>query len=97
VEETLSAGIEKIIIIVQENDLSEFCSFFEKQVSIENYNKLPHQFQEYARRILEIEQQVSFVTQTGKDGFLRLTIEGQRYDKGFLEYYLDTMHAYSGL
>jgi UTP-glucose-1-phosphate uridylyltransferase/mevalonate kinase len=69
VEEALSAGIEKIIIVVQENDLDEFRSFFEEQISIENYNKLPRHFQEYARRILEIGQHVSFVTQTAQDGF----------------------------
>jgi UTP-glucose-1-phosphate uridylyltransferase/mevalonate kinase len=69
VEEALSAGIEKIIIIVQENDLAEFRSFFEEQVSIENYNKLPRHFQEYARRIIEIGQKISFVTQTAQEGF----------------------------
>ena len=41
VEEALSAGIEEVVIIVQENDLNEFRSFFEEQVTIENYNKLP--------------------------------------------------------
>ena len=69
VEEALSAGIEEVIIIVQENDLSEFRSFFEVQVTIENYNKLSRQFQEYARRILEIGRRVSFVTQTTQEGF----------------------------
>ncbi len=69
VEEALSAGIEKIIIIVQGNDLDEFRSFFQEQISIENYNKLSRQFQEYARRILEIGQRISFVTQTAQEGF----------------------------
>jgi UTP-glucose-1-phosphate uridylyltransferase/mevalonate kinase len=69
VEEALSAGIEEIIIIVQENDLNEFRSFFQEQISIENFNKLPRQFQEYARRILEIGQRISFVTQVAQEGF----------------------------
>jgi UTP-glucose-1-phosphate uridylyltransferase/mevalonate kinase len=69
VEEALSAGIEEVIIIVQENDLNEFRSFFEVQVTIENYNKLPRQFQEYARRILEIGRRISFITQTTQEGF----------------------------
>jgi UTP-glucose-1-phosphate uridylyltransferase/mevalonate kinase len=69
VEEALSAGIEEIIIIVQENDLDEFRSFFQEQISIENFNKLPRQFQEYARRILEIGQRISFVAQTAQEGF----------------------------
>jgi UTP--glucose-1-phosphate uridylyltransferase len=69
VEEALGAGIEQVVIIVQENDLEEFRSFFQVQVTIENYNKLPRHFQEYARRILEIGRQVSFVVQTVQEGF----------------------------
>src|SRR5512141_2820327 len=40
VEEALEAGIEEVVIIVQETDLDEFKSFFGAQISIENYNKL---------------------------------------------------------
>jgi UTP-glucose-1-phosphate uridylyltransferase/mevalonate kinase len=69
VEEALSAGIEEVAIIVQENDLDDFRSFFEVQVTIENYNKLPRHFQDYAQRILEIGRHVSFVTQGAQEGF----------------------------
>jgi UTP-glucose-1-phosphate uridylyltransferase/mevalonate kinase len=69
VEEALAAGIEEIIIIVQESDLSEFRDFFDVQVTIENYNKLPRQFQEYARRILEIGRHISYSIQTAQEGF----------------------------
>jgi UTP-glucose-1-phosphate uridylyltransferase/mevalonate kinase len=69
VEEALSAGIEEIIIIVQENDLEEFRAFFEEQITIENYNKLPRHFQEYAQQILEIGRRVTFVTQPAQEGF----------------------------
>jgi UTP-glucose-1-phosphate uridylyltransferase len=69
VEEALSAGIEDVVIIVQENDLPDFKSFFEQQVTIENYNKLSKHFQEYAQRILEIGRRVSFVTQRAQEGF----------------------------
>ena len=69
VEEALSAGIEEVILIVQEHDLDDFRVFFQEQVTIENYNKLPGHFQEYARRILEIGRRVSFVTQTTQEGF----------------------------
>src|SRR5450759_117774 len=40
VEEALQAGIEQVIIIVQKDDLGEFSSFFNTQISIENFNKL---------------------------------------------------------
>ena len=69
VEEALEAGMEEVVIIVQEQDLDDFRSFFNEQISIENYNKLPRASQEYARRILEIGRQVRFVTQTVQEGF----------------------------
>ena len=69
VEEALNAGIEEVIIIVQESDLEAFQSFFNMQITIENYNKLPAHFQEYSRRILEMGRQVSFITQQTQEGF----------------------------
>ncbi len=69
VEEALEAGIEEIIIIVQEEDLDEFRSFFNVQVSIENYNKLPPQFQEYSKRILEMGRRIKFAVQPTQEGF----------------------------
>jgi UTP-glucose-1-phosphate uridylyltransferase/mevalonate kinase len=69
VEEALEAGIEEVVIVVQEDDLEEFRSFFNAQVSIENYNKLSSASQAYARRILEIGRHVRFVTQTAQEGF----------------------------
>jgi UTP-glucose-1-phosphate uridylyltransferase/mevalonate kinase len=69
VEEALDAGIEEVIIIVQEDDLDDFQSFFNVQVSIENYNKLPRQFQEYAQHLLEVGRRVRFVIQQHQHGF----------------------------
>jgi UTP-glucose-1-phosphate uridylyltransferase len=69
VEEALEAGLDEIIIIVQEGDLEDFRSFFNTQVSIENYNKLSPYFQSYARRILEIGRQITFVIQRTQEGF----------------------------
>ncbi len=69
VEEALDAGIEEIVIIVQEADLDEFNSFFNGQITIENYNKLPRQFQDYSRRILDMGRRIKFVVQTAQEGF----------------------------
>lgn len=69
VEEALEAGLEEVIIIVQEGDLAAFRSFFHEQVSIENYNKLPPHFKDYARRIMEIGRRVSFAIQPTQEGF----------------------------
>ena len=69
VEEALEAGIEEVILIVQEEDLDYFHSFFQVQVSIENYNKLSRDSQAYAQRILEMGRRVSFVVQPMQEGF----------------------------
>jgi UTP-glucose-1-phosphate uridylyltransferase/mevalonate kinase len=69
VEEALKAGIDEVILIVQEQDLEAFQSFFNVQVTIENYNKLPRHFQEYAQHILEMGRHVSFVVQETQEGF----------------------------
>jgi len=69
VEEAIQAGIEEVIIIVQQEDLDDFHSFFNTQISIENYNKLPRHFQEYAHRILDIGKRVTFVIQQNQEGF----------------------------
>jgi UTP-glucose-1-phosphate uridylyltransferase/mevalonate kinase len=69
VEEALEAGIEEVVIVVQEQDLDDFRSFFDTQISIENFNKLPPHFREYARRILEMGRRVRFVTQSAQEGF----------------------------
>ncbi len=69
VEEALDAGLEEVVIVVQKDDLNAFESFFNTQVSIENFNKLPQVFQEYARRIIEIGRRVKFVIQPNQEGF----------------------------
>jgi UTP-glucose-1-phosphate uridylyltransferase/mevalonate kinase len=69
VEEALEAGIDEVVIVVQQDDLEDFESFFAAQISIENFNKLAPRSQEYARRILEIGRRVRFVTQVAQEGF----------------------------
>jgi UTP-glucose-1-phosphate uridylyltransferase/mevalonate kinase len=69
VEEALNAGIEEVVIIVQEHDLEAFQSFFNVQITIENYNKLPRRSQEYAQRILEMGRHVTFAIQSTQEGF----------------------------
>jgi UTP-glucose-1-phosphate uridylyltransferase/mevalonate kinase len=68
VEEALNAGLDEVILIVQEADLEAFRSFFNVQVSIENYNKLPPQFQDYSRLLLDMGRKVRFAIQTTQEG-----------------------------
>jgi UTP--glucose-1-phosphate uridylyltransferase len=69
VEEAIAAGIEEVIIIVQEPDLRDFRALFNEQITIENYNKLPRDFQAYAQRILDMGRRVRFVVQRNQEGF----------------------------
>jgi UTP-glucose-1-phosphate uridylyltransferase/mevalonate kinase len=69
VEEALKAGIEQVIVVVQEHDLDAFHFLFNEQITIENYNKLPRRFQEYAKNILEIGHRVTFAIQKMQEGF----------------------------
>ncbi|MBN1305510.1 MAG: hypothetical protein JXA13_13810, partial [Anaerolineales bacterium] len=69
VEEALEAGIEEVIIIVQDGDLDDFYGLFNEQVSIENFNKLSANSREYAHRILDIGKRVTLVTQQNQEGF----------------------------
>jgi dTDP-glucose pyrophosphorylase len=69
IEVALEAGLEEIILIVQENDLEDFQSFFRRQITIENFNKLSPEFQAFAEQILEIGRHVSYVVQTIQEGF----------------------------
>ena len=69
VEEALNAGIEEVIIIVQENARKDFEAFFHQKLTIENFNKLPKKFQKYASEILDIGKQVKFVVQKNQLGF----------------------------
>jgi len=69
VEEALNAGIDEVIIVVQEDDLTDFQNLFNMQISIENYNKLPKRFQEYSKYLLDIGQKVSFAVQHRQEGF----------------------------
>lgn len=68
VEEAIEAGMEEVIIVVQEHDLPAFESFFNTQVTIENFNKLPHHFQDYSKKLLEMGQKVRFVLQPTQEG-----------------------------
>ena len=68
VEEALEAGLDEVIIIVQPEDLDAFQSLFNIQVSIENFNKLSPQFQEYSRLMLDMGRKVRFVVQYKQEG-----------------------------
>ena len=65
VEEALASGLEEVILVIQEDDLAHFRSFF----AGEDTGGLPHRLQACARRIAEIGCHLSYVLQPSQDGF----------------------------
>ncbi len=68
-EEALNAGIEEIGIVIQPDDAKDFENFFNVQVSIENYNKLPKHFQDYSKYILDVGRRITLIKQERQEGF----------------------------
>ena len=69
VEEALRAGIEEVILIVQESARKDFEAFFHQKLTTENFNKLAPKYQEYASEILDMGKRVKFVVQKNQLGF----------------------------
>jgi UTP-glucose-1-phosphate uridylyltransferase/mevalonate kinase len=69
VEEALGAGIEDVVIVVQEQDLVTFHSFFDPTTAAGQFEKLSPEQREYARRIQEMGRHVSFAVQETQEGF----------------------------
>eukprot|EP00505_MAST-04D_sp_SCG-Rhode-Island_P000615 Stramenopile-MAST_4_protein_615 len=69
VQELVEAGIEEIIIIVQQMDLSVYENLFIKPIPKENFERLSPQNKILAKEILQIGERVKFVVQEKQDGF----------------------------
>jgi UTP-glucose-1-phosphate uridylyltransferase/mevalonate kinase len=68
-EEVLGAGIEEVIIVVQEQDRDTFRAFFDAPIPARYLDRFPSHLQEYAQRIPDIGSHVSYVVQGQQDGF----------------------------
>ena len=69
VEEALAAGVEEVIVIVQEQDRDLFEAFFHGQGSAWENGRLSPALRSYARHIVEMGSHVSFATQREQAGF----------------------------
>jgi UTP--glucose-1-phosphate uridylyltransferase len=69
VEEVISAGIERVILIVQREDLPVYESLFREPIRREWYDKLPETMRRTADRMAEIGERLQFVVQEEQDGF----------------------------
>ena len=69
VEELVAAGIKRVIIIVQDNDLAGFTRLFKSPLPQSEFNKLSLANQEYSKRILKIGESVEFLVQETQEGY----------------------------
>ena len=69
IEEALGAGVDEVVIVVQEGDQIRFRSFFDTTSAAGQFERLPPEVRDYAHRIQEMECRVSFAVQETQEGF----------------------------
>eukprot|EP00054_Salpingoeca_dolichothecata_P014484 m.81881 g.81881 ORF g.81881 m.81881 type:complete len:528 (+) comp21014_c0_seq3:97-1680(+) len=69
VESLVAAGITKILLVVQKDDLPAFERLFKIPLSKSNLQTLSPKAQEYARKILSLGERVHFIIQEKQEGF----------------------------
>ncbi|MCX8092845.1 MAG: sugar phosphate nucleotidyltransferase [Candidatus Goldbacteria bacterium] len=69
IEEAMTAEVEEIGIIIQPTDRKIFEEFFYMPPTIENYNKLSKENQEYSEYLMDIGRRVKLIEQVTQDGF----------------------------
>jgi len=69
VEEAISAGIEEVAILVQSQDREMFAEIFCTPPSVENFNKLSKESQQYSEYLMSIGHRITFLSQDVQDGF----------------------------
>ncbi|MFW5802339.1 MAG: sugar phosphate nucleotidyltransferase [Verrucomicrobiota bacterium] len=69
IEEALSAGIAEIALVIRPEDESLFEGFFKTPLDPDHYNRLPESCRQYADRLRDIGERISFIHQTEQSGF----------------------------
>jgi UTP-glucose-1-phosphate uridylyltransferase len=69
IEEALGAGIEEVILVVQEQDLGNCQTLFDASTITRNHARYPARLQGYAQRIVEMGRHISLAVQSVQAGF----------------------------
>jgi UTP--glucose-1-phosphate uridylyltransferase len=69
IREALSAGIERIVLVVQPGDLDTFQRFFTEPLTPDHHAKLPDPLKQEANSLLDIGQRIRFAIQPEQEGF----------------------------
>ena len=80
-EELDRAGIDKICLVIGEEEKEQYRSFFEEALPLEHYAKLPKKMQEYEDFILRIGKKLRYVVQKERKGFGHAVYQCREFTK----------------
>ena len=69
VEEAVRAGIEEVCLVCQKEDERLFDEYFNMQIAVQHYNKLPTKFRDYAAYLADLGRHIRFIVQDRQEGF----------------------------
>jgi hypothetical protein len=78
VEQALSAGVDEVVLIVNEHDQADYEQFFNDPLPPSVFHSLPPASQAYAQRLLDMGRQVRIVVQASLEvgsGFSSCTVD----------------------
>ncbi len=81
-EELDRAGIEKICLVIGEEEQKIYEDYFEKPLAMEHYQKLPKQMQEYEDLIIKLGKKIHYVVQKERKGFGHAVYQCREFTKG---------------
>eukprot|EP00301_Raphidiophrys_heterophryoidea_P024930 c823_g1_i1.p1 GENE.c823_g1_i1~~c823_g1_i1.p1 ORF type:complete len:681 (+),score=196.51 c823_g1_i1:54-2045(+) len=68
IEQILAAGIEEVLVVVQQDDVPAFENLFHRNVSPQNFHKLSPESQRAAEQMIEVGKRVKLVVQSTQEG-----------------------------
>lgn len=81
-EELDKAGIEKICLVIGEEEQKMYRDYFEQPLAIEHYQKLPKHMQEYEDLIIRLGKKIHYVVQKERKGFGHAVYQCREFTKG---------------
>lgn len=81
-EELDKAGIEKICLVIGEEEREQYRNYFETPLSEEHYRKLPKHMQEYEDMIIRLGRKLRYVVQTERKGFGHAVYQCREFANG---------------
>jgi len=81
-EELEKAGIDKICLVVGEDEQDMYRQYFENPLSMEHLHKLSPEMQEYEKKILRLGEKLQYVVQKERKGFGHAVYQCKEFASG---------------